>query len=276
MLGLLSQVDAEWKARVMTLDPYEVLAHWLGTKPYAEVTRGDYEGALAKWIEYMGEDQVWRARPRDAADWAASDSARTTAWRISALDSYYRHAATLDKSLPSPVHPGMRPNVTDLPPGRLRLTPAQVATYLSALDRYTGIQAHRARALGYLVLGMNLRAFQATTLDLDDLTKEQHRTTAAVPLKGGGRSPQTRRVEVPPPVLMAIDDYLPRRVTVPPHSTETTGPLLTSGRGKRLDAYNSPRDILRAVASSHPLLADLTPQITTDGLAASPSPFTAG
>jgi site-specific recombinase XerD len=258
----------------MQPDPYDILDHWLSHTPYAEVTRGHYRREITQWINDIGPSRVWAARPRDVAQWAASDSQRTTAWRISCLDSYYTHAHDCDRRLANPVHPGMRPDVTNLDPGRRRLTPAETATYLSALDRYTGPQPHRARALGYLTIGMGLRAFQSTALDLDDLVREQQRVTLAIPLKGGGRSPRTQLVPVPAPVLLAVEEYLPHRITRTPHSTPETGPLLTSGRGKRLDTHPTIRTILRDVAASHPLLAETAPHITADGLAASPCPFT--
>ncbi|WP_405008313.1 hypothetical protein OHV13_33195 [Kitasatospora purpeofusca] len=127
----------------------------------------------------------------------------------------------------------------------------------------------RARALGYLVLGRGLRAHRVVALDLNDIVREQHRTTARVTLKGGG----TEFQELPPPVAHAIKDYLPRRRTAVPHSTPETGPLLTSGRGRRRDPAPSVRDLLRAVASTHPQLTHLADTLTADGLAASPNPF---
>ncbi|MFJ5121878.1 hypothetical protein [Kitasatospora sp. NPDC088548] len=254
----------------IALDPHEVLAHWLDNKPYGERTRGDYERAILDWISHIGP-AVWKPTTAKARAWAsAPDALRTEAWRISVLRGFYGHARDeFDPTLVNPVPVGLRPAVDGLPPGRAPLTPAEVTIYISALDRYDGILPERARALGYLVLGMKLRAHQAVDLDLPELIREQHRVTAKVSLKGGG----TELREVPPPVARAIREYLPHRIYAPPYSTEEAGPLITSGRGRRLDSHNTPRDILRAVAATDPLLDHLATTLTTDGLAASPSPF---
>ncbi|MFF4652635.1 hypothetical protein [Streptomyces sp. NPDC001380] len=253
----------------MEPDPYAVLQDWLTGRPYAEGTREDYEREATAWIEHIGA-KVWRASARDVSHWAAAGNPRTEAWRISCLRSFYRHAAETDPRVRNPLPRGLRPPVATLPPGRPALDATQAALFLSALDRYRGPHAERARALGYLILGMDLRAHQAVALDLDDWIHEQHRTTARITLKGGG----TALREVPPPVALAVAEYLPHRRTAAPHSTPETGPLLTSGRGRRLDSYNTPTGILRTVAATHPLLTDLAPTLTSDGLAASPSPFT--
>ncbi|MGW2539906.1 hypothetical protein ACWC5I_03320 [Kitasatospora sp. NPDC001574] len=184
------------------------------------------------------------------------------------LRGFYQHAEELDPTVTNPVFKGLRPAVDGLPADRPALTRTESTLYVSALDCYDGLMPERARALGYLVLGRGLRAHQAVALDLNDIVREQHRTTARVTLKGGG----TEFQELPPPGAHAVRHYLPPPPTPPPHSTPETGPLLTSGRGRRLDSYNSPRELLRAVASTHPQLTHLADTLTADGLAASPTP----
>ncbi|MFJ3793482.1 hypothetical protein [Kitasatospora sp. NPDC090091] len=258
-----------------TLDPHHVLAHWLLTKPYGEETRGDYEREVTRWIQHTGPN-IWSSTGRQVRDWVnAPDRPRTEAWRISVLRGFYQHAQELDRTIANPVPRGLRPAVDGLPAGRPALTRAESTLYISALDSYNGLMPERARALGYLVLGRGLRAHQAVALDITDIIREQHRTTARVTLKGGGTEIQ----ELPPPVAFAVDSYLPHRRTAAPDSSPEAGPLLTSGRGRRLDSYNSPRELLRTVAAAYTPapgvfpLAHLAHTLTADGLAASPNPF---
>ncbi|WP_327075559.1 hypothetical protein OG196_43295 (plasmid) [Kitasatospora purpeofusca] len=255
----------------MDPDPYEVLDDWLDRAPIHDRTRKDYRAEVLTWLTHIG-DLVWHAQPLHVATWSAQGDAkpRTRARRVSSLRGFYNHAQTHNAFIDNPALRGLRPAVAQLPAGRPALDTPQTALFLSALDRYTGPLPHRTRALGYLLLGMNLRAHQAVDLDLDDWIHEQHRTTARITLKGGGH--ETR--PVPPAVAFAVHDYLPHRRTSPPHSTPARGPLLTSARGRRLDSHTSPTTLMRAVAATHPLLTDHAPTITSDGLAATPSPFT--
>ncbi|MEV7602948.1 hypothetical protein AB0O91_36840 [Kitasatospora sp. NPDC089797] len=257
----------------MDPDPRVVLDDWLARTPLTDRTREDYHAEVRDWLALIG-DRVWHAEPADVAAWSAGQHAkpRTRARRVSSLRGFYNHAQTFNAFIDNPALRRLRPTVTTLPPGRPALDPPQAALFLSALDRYDGPLPQRTRALGYLLLGMDLRAHQAVALDLDDWTREQHRTTAKITLKGGG----TDTREVPPPVALAIDDYLPHRTTAAPHSTPARGPLLTTYRGRRLDSHTSPTTLMRAVAATHPLLADHTPHITSDALAATPSPFQGG
>ncbi|MFD7828467.1 hypothetical protein [Streptomyces sp. MJM8645] len=251
-----------------TLDPYSVLDDWLNTKPLGDSAVQNYGREVTRWIEHIGP-KVWTARGRDVKNWTArTDNDRTRAFLVSALRGYYQHAQTSDPTIVNPAPKTLRPSVEDLP-GRPALTRTESTLYVSALDRYDGLMPHRARALGYLVLGRGLRAHQVVALDLTDIVREQHRTTARVTLKGGG----TEFQELPPPVALAVEDYLPHRRTAASYSSAEAGPLLTSGRGRRLDPAPSVRDLLRAVASTHPQLTHLADTLTADGLAASPNPF---
>ncbi|MBV6700315.1 site-specific integrase [Kitasatospora aureofaciens] len=252
------------------MDPYEVLRDWLEHTPLVQRTRQDYDTEVREWIGYAGE-HVWAAQPVDVARWAGQARAtRSRARRVSSVRGFYTHAQTLNPTQHNPALHSLRPNVTELPPGRPPLDPPTVALLVTALDRYTGPQAQRARALGYLILGIpHLRAHQAVALDLTDLVREQHRHTLNTTLKTGGR----RLIEAPPAVVLAVHDYLPHRKTRPPHSTTEAGPLLTSNTGRRLDGHTTPTAILRAVAATHPLLAGLGRAITSDALAATPSPW---
>ncbi|MET9399311.1 site-specific integrase [Kitasatospora sp. NPDC002965] len=254
----------------MDLDPYVVLAHWLDNTPLADRTDEDYDTEVRDWIAYAGR-HVWTAQPADVARWANRARAeRTIARRVSSVRGFYAHAQKLNPAQHNPALKQLRPDVTALPPGRPPLDPPTTALFVSALDRYRGPQPERARALGYLILGIeHLRAHQAVALDLADLVREQHRHTARVELKGGG----TRFLEVPPATVLAVNDYLPHRKTRAPDSTDETGPLLTSNNGRRLDGHTTPTTILRAVAATHPLLAELGTAITSDALAATPSPW---
>ncbi|MGW3183800.1 hypothetical protein ACWDD9_31470 [Kitasatospora sp. NPDC001119] len=259
---------SEEELPVLRPDPEQVLADWLTTTPLGDSARLNYPREVMRWIAYIG-DRVWTAGGRDVRNWTeGADNARTRAFLVSAVRGFYQHAQRFDSGIVNPAPKTLRPSVADLP-GRPALTRAESTLYVSALDRYSGLMPHRARALGYLVLGRGLRAHQAVALDVEGIVREQHRTTALVTLKGGG----TEFQELPAPVALAVEDYLPHRRTAAPHSSPEAGPLLTSGRGRRLDPAPSVRDLLRAVASTHPQLTHLTDTLTADGLAASPNPF---
>ncbi|MER8103256.1 hypothetical protein [Kitasatospora sp. NPDC094016] len=258
------------------LDPSAILADWLLSNPYGDTTREDYEREVTDLINAFGPAKVWDLTSDDIRTWTKTpDRPRTEAWRISVLRGFYRHARKIEPTIGNPVPRGLRPAVDGLPRGRPALTRAESTYFVAALDAYVrhpdALLPHRARALGYLVLGMGLRAHQAVALNLDGhWIREQHRTTLRATLKGGGLSGPR---EVPPAVAHAVEDYLLHRRTAAPYSRPDAGPLLTSGRGRRLDSYNSPRDLLRAIASTHPQLAHLTETLTADGLANSPNPF---
>nr|WP_107908934.1 site-specific integrase [Streptomyces chartreusis] len=257
----------------MNLDPYEVLNDWVACPSFTDRTRNNYRSEVKAWLAFIDE-RVWQAQPLDIDTWAARDGVkpRTRARRVSSVHGFYNHAQIYDPFIDNPTRGVRRLAITDLPPGKPTLSGSQTALFLDALDRYTGPLSQRTRALGYLVLGMNLRAHQAVALNLDHWLREQHRTTARISFKGGHA--KTVRA-VPPAVSLAVDDYLPHRRTAAPHSRPGVGPLLTSNRGRRLDSYTTPTALMRAVAAAHPLLIDIAPTITCDGLAATPSPFTA-
>ncbi|MFJ6776865.1 hypothetical protein ACIQOV_38915, partial [Kitasatospora sp. NPDC091257] len=166
-------------------DPEQVLTDWLTTTPLGDSAQLNYPREVKRWIAYIG-DRVWAAGGRDVKDWAAAaDNARTRAFLVSAVRGFYQHAQRFDPGIVNPAPKTLRPSVADLP-GRPALTRAESTLYVSALDRYSGLMPHRARALGYLVLGRGLRAHQAVALDVEGIVREQHRTTALVTLKGGG------------------------------------------------------------------------------------------
>ncbi|MFF9116014.1 hypothetical protein ACF09Y_10450 [Streptomyces massasporeus] len=252
----------------MEPDPYEVLDDWLKRAPLRQRSCDAYRSEVNAWLVYIGA-RVWSADRDDVDAWSAVGARpRTKARRVSSLRGFYNHAQTYDAFIDNPAERDLRPCVTHLPPGRPALDDSQAALFLSALDHYRGPLPQRTRALGYLILGMDLRAHQAVAIDLSDWMKDEH-LTARIRLKGGN----TETRSVPRPVAAAVDDYFPHRRTAAPHSFPATGPLLTSSRGRRLDSRTSPTSLMRAVAASHPLLVGIAATVTSDGLAATRSPF---
>ncbi|MZF84227.1 hypothetical protein [Streptomyces sp. SID5643] len=252
----------------MEPDPHEVLDDWLKRAPLGQRSRDAYRSEVNAWLVHIGA-RVWSADRQDVDAWSAAGAKpRTKARRVSSLRGFYHHAQTYDAFIDNPAERDLRPRVTHLPPGRPALDDSQAVLFLSALDRYRGPLPQRTRALGHLILGMNLRAHQAVALDLSDWRADGH-LTARVRLKGGGS--ETR--SVPLPVAAAVDDYVPHRRTTAPHSFPDAGPLLTSSRGRRLDSRTTPTGLMRAVAAGHPLLAGIAATVTCDGLAATRSPF---
>ncbi|MFF7734966.1 tyrosine-type recombinase/integrase [Streptomyces sp. NPDC007984] len=252
----------------MDPDPYEVLDDWLRRAPLQPGSREAYRAEVNAWLVHIGA-RVWSAAREDVDAWSgAGTKLRTKARRVSSVRGFYNHAQTYDAFIDNPAERELRPHVSHLPPGRPALDDAQAVLFLSALDHYRGPLPLRTRALGYLILGMNLRAHQAVAIDLSDWIRDE-RISARIRLKGG-------RVEtraVPPRVAAAVDDYLPHRRVAAPHSFPATGPLLTSSRGRRLDSRTSPTSLMRAVAAGHPLLVGIAATVTSDGLAATHSPL---
>lgn len=183
------------------------------------------------------------------------------------MRGFYQHAQRFDPGIVNPAPKTLRPSVADLP-GRPALTRAESTLYVSALDRYSGLMPHRARALGYLVLGRGLRAHQAVALDVEGIVREQHRTTALVTLKGGGTGFQELPHPSPSPSRTTSPTAAP-----PPPTAAPRPPAAHQRPRRRLDPAPSVRDLLRAVASTHPQLTHLADTLTADGLAASPNPF---
>lgn len=257
-------------------DPNDVFAAWLATLTNDKTHYG-YEHDVGSWLAFIA-DHVWHAEPLHVETWASGEggAARSRVRRIAAVRSFYEYCLAQREQQPelrvvrrNPALRALRGSVNGLPHRMVLEAKQDRDALISAADRYTaGRYPLRDRLLVYLLM-WNLRPGQAAGLIVDRhyFVREQQRITLKVPLKGGGWSDPE---PVPAMVAVAIDDYLPHRVTVAPYSTEETGPLLTSRAGKRIDADHTAVSIVRKIAATHPLLRDRVEEITADGIAQSP------
>ncbi|MFE6813561.1 hypothetical protein [Streptomyces sp. NPDC057675] len=132
----------------------------------------------------------------------------------------------------------------------------------------------RARLAVYLTLA-GLRPSQAIGLALLQIQRhDQNASTLRLPAKNNSASAVAAPVPIPLPVVWALDAYLPVRTWKSPHSSETTGPVLLSRLGRGLDRVTYPR-LIRAVAATHPFLAEDAAALSPDVIARSPGLSTA-
>lgn len=281
-------------------DPYTILRAWLSGvyvragqevrgRAWDEDTRYRYalllagDGAPAEWrrdwLSYIG-DLVWHFDALHIQDWASRltnldgtpVAASSRARAVSAVRSFYTHCAD-DLGATRwhlPTRRALTGPATTEP--RTQLTRFQTDALRTAADRYRGPHPERARLAVHMTLA-GLRPGQSIALLLDHITRHDAAgPTWRLPAKNNSSSAITPRGAVPAPVVWALDDYLPARTHKAPHSTETTGPLLLSRTGRPLERVTFLR-LVRAVAASHPELADIAPTLMPDVVAHSPSPF---
>lgn len=113
----------------------------------------------------------------------------------------------------------------------------------------------RARLAVYLALA-GLRPGQAIGLSLLQIQRDDRNApTWRLPAKNNSASAVAAPVPIPLPVVWALDDYLPAGTWKPPHSTETSGPVLVSRPGRVLDRMTFPK-LIRSVAATHRFLTE--------------------
>ncbi|MER6477683.1 hypothetical protein [Streptomyces filamentosus] len=233
------------------------------------------------WFAYIGP-QVWQFTADDIRTWAEeltnqdgtpiSQPARARA--ASAVRSFYKHC---EDALGATFRrlPRRSQLVGALPaPDQKLLSRDQMEALRSAADGYRGPMPERARLAVYLVLA-GLRPGQAIGLSLLQVQRhDQNAPTWRLPAKNNSASAVAGPEPIPMPVVWALDDYLPVRTWRPPHSTESTGPVLVSRLGRGLDRVTFPK-LIRAVAATHRFLAEDAAGLSPDLIARSPSPFAA-
>lgn len=272
-------------------DPYRILDNWLAgswTRADGQEVTGHawsddadyrYRDIVASWLRHIGR-QVWNYHPQQITHWSQTlrtkdgtrplgQAARTRA--VSVIRSYYRHC---DEDLgrggynlpPRRVLAGPAPQK----PAR-HLEPAQGVALMSAADRYRGLMPERARLAVYLLLS-NLRPGQVVRFHVSGIRREHDRVMGAIPQKNNTDS-ATAWTELPRPVVWALNEYLPVRTWKEPYSNASTGPLLLSRNGRAIDRVNTLKDIVRAVAATHPDLEEIAPTLSPDAVAHTLSPF---
>ncbi|MHA6631825.1 tyrosine-type recombinase/integrase [Pseudonocardia sichuanensis] len=234
--GMLARLDAEHPALAARPDRDRLLAAaWLATYRSAR-TRRAYAGDLAAWLDWLheiGVDAVdarrvhvdlWVRQLLDAGAAAAS-----TARRLSALSSFYRHLVEHDLLAANPAAPVRRPAVDPDHTATVGLDRDQARAFLAAADTDTGPARLRTAAAARLLLHLGLRVDELAAADVADLGHDRGHRVLSVTRKGGRRAV----VVLPPSTAAALDAYLAARAATSPGPT--VGPLLATSSGGRLD-----------------------------------------
>ncbi|MGW5821180.1 hypothetical protein [Streptomyces noursei] len=283
-------------------DPHEILAQWTtGTwerpdgsiilgQAWDDDTRYRYTTHITEWIHYAGE-RIWYPTGNGIRQWSnclanletgEPLSPRTRGRAVSAVLSFYDHCET--DLAGGPYRLPKRWKITgvieDKAPGTYQ---AWVTDALrTAADRYQGRTGRhvketskhpqRARLACYLLLA-GLRPFQARRIRLENLRPDPHNKTlgAFIPMKN--RDDDAGIWGTLPWILHSvITEYLDVRGHAAPHSTPTSGTLLTNRSGAPLHRSDF-IPLLHAVAATHPELAELDEPLKGDWVAHSLSPL---
>lgn len=211
-------------------------ATWLAGYRAAR-TRRAYAGDLAAWLDWLriaGVDVLAARRVhldlwvRQLLDRGAAAS--STARRLSALTSFYRHLVEHDVLAANPVAAVRRPTVDPDHTTTVGLDRDQARAFLAAADADTGPARLRTAAAARLLLHLGLRVDELAAADVADLGHDRGHRVLTVTRKGGRRT----TVVLPAATASSLDAYLTdracRRLNNPP-----TGPLLATATGGRLD-----------------------------------------
>lgn len=179
-------------------------------------TREDYARDIAAWAAFLGSatDPLRGAEPHHADAFArslevAQYAANTRRRRISAVSSFYDYAIKRGaRRGENPARYTPRPPV---PSGRRRsLSEAQAVELLEVCDTSEHEYRLRDGVVLRLFLYLALRVSEVCKADLRDVD----RATGTLVVRGKGGT--ETRMDLPAPVLAAIDAYLPHRL--PPAS----------------------------------------------------------
>lgn len=259
--ALLSRLDAEYPVLAQLPTRERLLAAaWLGSYRSAR-TRRAYAGDLAAWLDWLHELDldVLGARRVHVDLWVrqlldTGAAASSTARRLSALSSFYRHLGEHDLIGANPAAAVRRPTVDPDHTATVGLDRDQARAFINAADTDTGPARLRTAAAARLLLHLGLRVDELAAADIDDLGHDRGHRVLSVTRKGGRRAV----VVLPPPTAAALDAYLADRVGSSPG--RVVGPLLATASGGRLDQgalWKLVRRLARAAAI--PSWAQLSP-----------------
>ena len=211
-------------------------ATWLAGYRAAR-TRRAYASDLAAWLDWLrgtGVDVLAVRRVhldlwvRHLLDHGAASS--STARRLSALTSFYRHLVEHDVLAANPVTAVRRPTVDPDHTTTVGLDRDQARALIAAADADTGPARLRTAAAARLLLHLGLRVDELAAADVDDLGHDRGHRILTVTRKGGRRT----SVVLPPATAAAVDAYLVDRLRRV--GTNLIGqPLLATTAGARLD-----------------------------------------
>ncbi len=150
-------------------------------------------------------------------------SAKTTSRRLTALSGYFSWAVAEEILPKNPMVRVRRPRLAHEPP------PQTLDRFdIAALLRTGTDHSPRAAVLCHLLLLNALRISEVVTSDAEGLGTERGHRTLRITRKGS----KVTRIALAPPTVAAIETYLAGR---------TSGPLLLSRTGRRLDRSNAAR-----------------------------------
>lgn len=164
---------------------------------------------------------------RQLLDDGAAHSSTTR--RLSAISSWYRHLVEHDLLPANPAAAVRRPKVDPDHTATVGLDRDQARALIAAADRDPGRARLRSAATVRLLLHQGLRVDELTAADTTNLGYDRGHRILTITRKGGRRA----AVPLPPATTAALDAYLDDRHARHPHST--SGPLLTTSTGGRLD-----------------------------------------
>ena len=217
-----------------------LVAAWLAGYRSAR-TRRAYAADLAAWLDWLHElgVDVLDARRvhidlwvRHLIDHGAAPS--STARRLSALTSFYRHLVEHDLLAANPAAAVRRPKIDPDHTTTVGLDRDQARAFLAAADTDPGPARLRTAAIARLLLHLGLRVDELAAADVDDLGHDRGHRILTVTRKGGRRA----TVVLPPATASALDAYLSHRARehdLGPGIGGISGPLLATAGAKRLD-----------------------------------------
>lgn len=193
---------------------------------YSGRSRQAYTADLRDWAGWCAEHElapfaVTRAHVDAYVDALRTRGAApaTIARRLSALSGFYAYAVDEDLLARSPVARVRRPRV-----GEHSVSTGLSRTEYAALVAAAEADGPRSLVV-VLLLGLNgLRVSELTGADAEHLSTERGHRVLTVVRKGG----RTARIPLAPRAVAAVDAHLDGR---------TSGPLLTTRTGRRLDRH---------------------------------------
>lgn len=208
---------------------------WLEAQK-SEKTVATYRIHINQWRDWAVENGVDPLRPRrvDADRWA-NHMRHTMGLGVSAVNGKLAAAASLmthviDQGVPltNPFKDVKRVKINQ----NLQKTPALSDDEAARLMEVAERDGQRSKVIVGLALTLGVRVSELAGIDADDFTTEASRALVLVTRKGG----QQECIVVPAPVIQDVRALLAGR---------TTGPLLTTKTGQRMDRYAIRRIVLR-------------------------------
>jgi integrase/recombinase XerD len=236
---MLARLDVEHPALAGHPDRERLLAAaWLAGYRSPR-TRRAYAGDLAAWLDWLHEVgvDVLDARRVHVDLWVrqlldAGAAPSSTARRLSALSSWYRHLVEHDLLAANPAAAVRRPVVDPDHTATVGLDRDQARAFLAAADADPGPARLRTAAAARLLLHIGLRVDELAAADVADLGHDRGHRILTVTRKGGRRA----TVVLPPATAAALDAYLTDRADRADRAGQSAaGPLLATASGGRLD-----------------------------------------